>query len=85
MSILMQLSRLNCFGSSALFAAIALVATVASGGGDPSGDGAIQQNTVRSSAQSCPDSPSERFDLPVLRVASNDALCFRTGVKGGAR
>jgi hypothetical protein len=93
MSIVTHISPLNCFGSSALFAVVALVATAAAGNGAPRSDEAAQsgmrqeaqQYTVRDVSESCPDMSSVRFDLPALKVAFNDAVCFRSVVKGGAR
>ena len=85
MSIVTHISRFNCLGSSAVFAVIALVATAAAGGGTPRGDDASQQNTVREGSESCPDTPSVRFDLPALKVAATDAECFSRVFKGGAR
>ena len=91
MSIVTHISRFNCLGSSAVFAVMALVATAAAGGGTPRGDDAAQQNvagqqnTVHEVSESFPDIPSERFDLPALKVASTDAVCFRRVFKGGAR
>jgi len=85
MSIVTHISRFNCLGSSAVFAVIALVATAAVGGGTPRDVDASQQNAVREVSDSCPDIPSVRFDLPALKVAFNDAVCFRSVVKGGAR
>ena len=93
MSIVTRILPLNCFGSSALFAMVALVATAATGTGAPRSDEApggntwheAQQYTVRNVSESCPDTSSVRFDLPVLKVAFNDAVCFKAVVKGGAR
>ena len=85
MSIVTHISRFNCLGSSAVFAVIGLVATAAAGGGTPRGDDASQQNTVREFSEAFPDIPSERFDLPALKVASTDAVCFSRVSKGGAR
>jgi len=85
MSIVTHISPLNCFGSSAVFAVIALVATAAAGGGVPRGDEADQQNTVRNVSESCPDIPSVRFDLPARKFAPTDAVCSRSVFNGGAR
>ena len=90
MSIVTHISRFNCLGSSAVFAVIALVATAAVGGGTPRDVDASQQNTVREVPESFADIPSVRFDLPALKVAATDAVCFRSVSfmsvsKGGAR
>lgn len=68
MSIAFRISRFNCFGTSALFAAVALVATAAAGGG-PREDETPQQITVRPVSESCPDVSSVVFNLPAPRAA----------------